>query len=325
VRHSWRLDAKWAAGLLFILCAAAASITYSLHRISAQEPASGAAASVIDALAEEMVDDELFAEQQAAAQASPEVEVQVNELTVPLTGEEISGLTREEMLEKASTRLADIIYFGGVEAGEAYFQDMEPKQEAGPSADQPPADSEGDGLPLEPLGLFTQETHDGLRPFVLGLSLGAAALLAILVLLSRGFGRLGSPGLALVVGIGPAALALMVLRTVFADVRDDEGGIFPAAAEALYPTVDDLSRLFTIIAAVGAALAAAAIIGHIASLIWQRTHPQAPAGSEEELPVSEPEEAPIPQIAVPRPRFSSGKRSSMSSMVTGMMTPPPTP
>jgi hypothetical protein len=38
VRHSWRLDAKWAVGLLFVLCAAAASITYSLHRISAQEP-----------------------------------------------------------------------------------------------------------------------------------------------------------------------------------------------------------------------------------------------------------------------------------------------
>jgi len=37
VRHSWRLDAKWAVGLLFVLCAAAASITYSLYRISAQE------------------------------------------------------------------------------------------------------------------------------------------------------------------------------------------------------------------------------------------------------------------------------------------------
>ena len=292
MRHSWRLDAKWVAGLLFVFCAAAASITYSLHRISAQEPASGAAASVIDTLAEEMVDDETFAELQAAAQASPEVEVQVNELIVPLTGEEIAGLTREEMLEKASTRLADIIYFGGVEAGEAYFQDLKPKQEAGPSANEPPADSEGDGLPLEPLGLFTQETHDGLRPLVLGLSLGAAALLAILVLLSRGFGRLGSPGLALIVGLGPAALALMGLRTVFADVRDDEGGVFPAATEALYPTVDDLSRLFMIIVAVGAALTAAAIIGHIASLIWPRARPQAPAPTEEELPVGEPQEQP---------------------------------
>ncbi len=38
MRHSWRLDGKWVAGLLFILCAAAAFITYSLHRISAQEP-----------------------------------------------------------------------------------------------------------------------------------------------------------------------------------------------------------------------------------------------------------------------------------------------
>ena len=117
MKHSWRLNAKWTVGILFVLCAAAASITYSLHRISAQEPASGAAASVIHVLAEEIVDDEMFAELQAAAQASPEAEVQVNELIVPLTGEEIAGLTREEMLEKASARLADIIYFGGVEAG----------------------------------------------------------------------------------------------------------------------------------------------------------------------------------------------------------------
>jgi hypothetical protein len=292
MRHSWQLDAKWVVGILFVLCAAAASITYSLHRVSAQEPASGATASVIDALAEEVVDDEMFAELQAAAQASPEVEVQVNELLVPLTGEEIASLTREEMLEEASTRLADIIYLEGVEGAEAYFQDMEPKEEAGPSADQPPANSEGDSLPLEPLGLFTQETHDGLRPFVLGLSLAAAALLVVLVLLSRGFGRLGSPGIALVAAIGPAALIFVVLRTVFAEARDNEEGMFTGAAEALYPTVDDLSRLFTIVVAVGAALTAAAIIGHIASLIWRRTHLQTSESSEDEASPGEPEEQP---------------------------------
>ncbi len=292
MRHSWRLDAKWAVAILFVLSAVVASIVFSLHRITAQEPASGTAASVIDALAEEMVDDETFAELQEAAQASPKAEVQVNELILPLTGEETAGLSKEEMLEKASDRLADIIYFGGVEAGEGYFHDKQPKEEAGPSADQPPTDGEGDGLPLGPLGLFTQETHAGLRPFVLGLSLVAAALLAVLVLLSRGFGRLGSPGLALVVGIGPAALAFTVLRTVFADVKDDEGSVFPAAGRALYPTVDDLSRVFTIIVAVGAALAAAAIIGHIASFIWQRIHTQAAAPTQEDLPVGEPEEQP---------------------------------
>jgi hypothetical protein len=239
-----------------------------------------------------MVDDEMFAELQAAAQASPEAEVQVNELLLPLTGEEISGLTREEMLEKASTHLADIIYLEGVEGAEAYFQDVEPKQEAGPSGDQPPTDSEGDGLPLEPLGLFTQETHDGLRPFVLGLSLVAAALLATLVLLSRGFGRLGSPGLALIAGIGPAALIFVVLRTVSADAIDNEEGMFAGAAAALHPTVDDLSRLFTIIVAAGALFVAAAMIGHVASLIWQRTRSQAPEPTEEALPVDEPEEQP---------------------------------
>jgi hypothetical protein len=112
------------------------------------------------------------------------------------------------------------------------------------------------------------------------------------VLLSRGFGRLGSPGVALVAAIGPATLTFVVLRTVFADARDDGDGMFAGAAAALYPTVDDLSRLFTIVVAAGAALVAAAIIGHVASLIWRRTRSQAPAPPEEALPVDEPEEQP---------------------------------
>lgn len=290
MRHSWRTDAKWVAGILFVLCAAAASITYSLYLLTAQEPASDTASSVINALAEEMVDDELFAELQAAAQSSPDAEVRVNEFVLPLMGKEIADLTREEMLEKASTRLANIIYFGGVEAGEPYFQDLPSGEEDLNSSGEAPPEEKG--LPLEPLGLFTQETHDRLWPFALGLPLTAAALLITLALLSRGFGRLASPGLALVAGIGPFALALMALRRVLADVGEDEGGVLPAAARSLSPTIDDLSRLFTIIFVVGAALAAAAVIGRIASLIWQGTQARAPAPGEEESPLGEPEEQP---------------------------------
>lgn len=290
MRHSWRPDAKWVVAIVFVLCAAAASITYSLYLLTAHEPASGAASSTINALAEEMVDDELFAELQAAAQSSPEAEVQVNEFILPLMGKEIADLTREEMLEKASTRLADIIYFEGVEAGEAYFRDLPSGEEDPNSAGEAPPEEEG--LPLEPLRLFTQETHDRLRPFALGLPLAAAALLTMLMLLSRGFGRLASPGLALAAGTGPLALALLVLRGVLADVREDEGGVLPVAARSLYPTIDDLSRLFTIIFVTGAALAATAVIGRIAFLIWQGSQAQAPSLSEEESPVGEPEEQP---------------------------------
>lgn len=290
MRHSWRPDAKWVAAILFVLCAATASITYSLYLLTAHEPASGTASSVINALAEEMVDDELFAELQAAAQSSPDAEVQVNEFVLPLMGKEIADLTREEMLEKASARLANIIYFGGVEAGEAYFRDLPSGEEDRNSSGEAPPE-EG-GLPLEPLGLFTEETHDRLWPFALGLPLAAAALLIALALLSRGFGRLASPGLALVAGIGPFALALMALRGVLADVGEDEKGVLPAAARSLSPTIDDLSRLFTIIFVIGAALAATAVIGRLASLIWRGTRAGAPAPGEDESPGREPEEQP---------------------------------
>lgn len=294
MKYHWRVDAKWVVGIFCVLCVTAASITYSLHRITALEPASGASAAVIDTMAEEMVDNQMFTEMQAAAKASPKAEVQVNGLRLPLTGKEITGLTKKQTLKKASTRLADIIYFGGVEAGDAYFQEPKSKEGAGSSAKQSSADGEGDSLSLEPLTLFTQETHDGLHPFVLGLSLVAAMLLATIVLLSRGLGRVGSPGVALVAGIGPATLSVMVLRTTFADARDEGEGMLPGAAEALYSTVDDVSRLFTIIAVIGAVLITAAIIGHVASIMWLRGQPQTAAPSEEEPPAAEPEEQPEP-------------------------------
>jgi hypothetical protein len=63
-------------------------------------------------------------------------------------------------------------------------------------------------------------------------------------------------------------------------------------AATLTPAFDDLSRFFTSRVAVGAALTAAAIIGHIASLIWQRTQPQAPAATEEAPAAAEPQEQP---------------------------------
>lgn len=290
MKQPWRLNAKWAVAVLFVVCTVAATIAYSLYRVSAEEPATGTSASVIDALAEEMVDDQMFADLQAAAKANPEAEVQVNQLVLPLTGEEMAGLTREETLEKASARLADIIYVEGVEAGEDYFRDPQPQEEGGSAPDQPPTDSEGDGLPLGALTLFTQETHDGLRPFAVALLVGAAALLAILLLLSRGFGRLGSPGLALIIGVGPAALALTVLRAVFADARDGEEGMFQGAAEAIYPTVDDVSRLFTIIAAVAAVVVVASVIGHVAYSLRRGSRPPTPEPNEEVPPTGEPEE-----------------------------------
>lgn len=203
-------------------------------------------------------------------------------MILPVRGEEIIGLNQAELLDLAALRLADILYYQGVEATDRYTETLTSRPEEPPPPDQPPPAQEGDkDIFLEPLGPLTQASHDRLRPFVLGLSLGAGALLAILVLLSRGFGRLGSPGVALLVALGPLAFAFQVMSGVFADMQGDEGDVFPQAAQALHPTIDDLARIFTILAAVGGALILAAVLGNLGLALWQRLRTRPSAGAEE--------------------------------------------
>lgn len=247
-----------------------ASFTYGLYRITLHQPASGTAAAVIEAMTKGALDDDFFAKLQQAAQTSPQAEVQAEGLTIPLRGEEIADLTKEEVVKNAAVRLADILYYKGVDAGEAYFQDLTPGEEERPSTDQDPRNKEDEGLQLEMLALFTQGTHDGLRPFAIGLTLGAAALLAVLVLLSRGFGRLGSPGIAIATATGPFALIASSLRGVLEDGQRSSESTLAAAAQALYAPVADLADAFAALTVIGLVMAALAVAGQVAVVFVAR-------------------------------------------------------
>ncbi len=280
MKPSWRVDGKWLAAIAFALCATVASLTYSLYRVTAPEPATGAAAPVIEAMTRGALNDELFAEMQLAAQAQPEAEVQAQGVTIPLTGEEIAGLSRDQLLKESSARLADILYYQGAAAGEAYFQDLTPNQ--GEPAPPGPAttDTEDEGLQLDMLAMFSQGTHSSLRPFAVALSLLAATLLAALVLLSRGFGRLGSPGVALAAAFAPAVLVTTLFRGALASGRDSSEGALADVAAALYPTISDLVRTFALLAVLGLAMALVAVAGQVAAVIvgrWRRARAAASA------------------------------------------------
>jgi len=271
VAYSWRPDAKWLAAILFLLCAAVASFTYSLYRVTAHQPAAGVSAAVIEGMTKGALNDELFAELQHAARSDPEAELQAEGVTIPLRGEEIAGLNKEEVLEKAAARLADILYYEGVSAGEAYFQDLTPDEGEPPSADRAaPRDQEDEGLQLELVALFTEQTHEGVRPFALALSIGAAALLAVLVVLSRGFGRLGSPGIAIAIATGPFALVAAAFRGALEDGQRSDESTLAAAAQALHAPVADLAHAFAALAVIGLVMAALAVAGQVAAIFVAR-------------------------------------------------------
>jgi len=270
VRYSWRQDAKWLAAILFVLCATVASFTYSLYRITLHQPATGVSAAVIEGMTGGALNDDLFAKLQAAARSNPEAEAQAEGVTIPLRGKEIADLSRDQLLQKSASRLADILYYEGVDAGEAYFQDLTPNEEEPPSTDGDPRDGKDEGLQLELLALFTGATHDGLRPFAVGLALVAAALLAVLVLLSRGFGRLGGPGIAIAIATGPFALVATALRGVLEDGQQNSEGTLAAAAGALRAPVADLASTFAVLAVIGLVMAALAVAGQVASVLVAR-------------------------------------------------------
>ncbi len=272
-RPSWQIDAKWLAAIAFVLCAAAAGLTYSVYRLTAYGPATGAAAPVIETMTQGALNDELYAKVQQAAQASPNAEITVDGLTLPLRGREIAGLSKDALLKLASARVADILYYQGVAAGERYFQDLTPGDATPPpEAGQTAPAAEDEGLQLDMLAFLTEGSHSAAQPFYIVSGLLALALLGLVVFLSRGFGRLGSPGVALFIAAGPFALATTVLRGVTSDAPAG-GGAGTDLKAALNPAFSDLASVFGALAILALAMAAVAVAGQATAILvgrWRR-------------------------------------------------------
>lgn len=264
-RPSWQVDAKWLAAIAFILCAAIACGAYTVYRLTAYEPAAGATAPVIETMTKQALSDEVFAQIQEAARMNPDAEVAASGINIPLRGEEVTGMSKDQVLLESSRRLADILYNQGPSAGEVYFQDLNPESEPDPAD----PDAGDEGLQLDMLALFTRDVHDGVRPFFIGAAVLAALLLGLAAFFSRGPGRLGTPGVVLVIAVGPFALATRLLSRLLVDGQDKDRRIADAT-RALYGPVSDLSNVFALFALIGAALIIAAAGGQIAAILVRR-------------------------------------------------------
>jgi len=258
VRHSWWQGAKWAAGILFVLCAAAASISYTLYRLTEHDTATGAFTAIAVSVLEDDVDTEEFQQIMNEAAANPDAEYTLPGVNVTVTGQEIADLTPTEALELVVSRTADTLYYEGADSAQPLFSE-EPGGTANGQEEQGPSVDTGT------FSLLSENTHNFFQPLIYVFGSIAIVSMALLILLSRGFGRLGSPSLAILTAIAPFALLWTVASRTADKMAEKPDDLTGRLAATLTPAFDDLSRTFLVLAAVGGATAALAVVGHIAT------------------------------------------------------------
>lgn len=289
MRPSWLVDLKWLFGLACLAGIIVAGGLYSLSKLTEQGPATGIFTGVMATFAKEGAGSEEFDELQALATANPDQDFTIEGITLPVEGSELVGLSYDEAVGLVVGRIADRLYTDGPDSVEQFFADVS-------AADsEESAAGEGEEFDLGPFSLLTQGTHDTVRS-IFTFSLIPILVLAVpLVFFSRRFGRLGSPGVVLAVGIAPFALLWFVTEQATKNAGAD--GMTGALSQALSPTAGDVSSAFLRLFILGLVLILAAVVGHIGFALWHRFRPTPAPTDDEAAPSGEPEQRPDPAVA----------------------------
>ena len=279
---SWRLDAKWLFGLICLAAIIVAAVLYSASKFTERDAATGIFSSFLISLAKDAEGAEEFEEFQAQAVANPDEEFPISGVTLPIKGRELIGLSYDEAVELVAGRIAEILYTDGPESVEQYFT-------ADSSADSEEAPAgESEGVSLGTLGVLTQDTHDQVNRIFTFSLIPILILAVLLVFFSRRFGRLGTLGVVLTVGVAPFAALWFTVKQ--ATKNDGQDGIEGALAEALAPIAGDVSTTFLWLLALGVALVLAAVAGNVSYALWHRSRPTPTPGDDETPPPDEPEQ-----------------------------------
>ncbi len=287
---SWRLDAKWLFGLICLATIIVVGVLYSASKLTERDAATSIFSSALISLAKDGEGAEEFEEFQALAEANPDEEFTIEGVSLPIKGRELIGLSYDEAVELVAGRIAEILYTDGPESVEQYFTaDSSAGTEEAPAGEGEEAPAgEGEGVSLGTLGILTQDAHDKVNRIFRFSLIPILILAVLLIFFSRRFGRLGSLGVVLAVGVAPlAALWFTVKQTT---QNADPDGVEGALAEALAPTAGDISTTFFQLLALGVALVLAAVAGHIGFALWHRFRPTPTPGEEETPPPDEPKQ-----------------------------------
>ncbi len=249
VRASWLVDAKWVAGLLCLFCALAAGLLYSITALTSRETATGIFTATVGGTVSSQLSDEEYAAVSAAAAANPDAEYNVGATTATVKGSELAGLSKDQAVALVMSRIAVVHYEQGPDAAETLIT---------------ASGEDGKEFSIGPVRPLTRDTRDAVHPYYIGFAIAALAMAVPLIFFSRRFGRLGSPGMVLMMGSAPFALAWHLLDNAAAGITEEKGVFASALATAIRTPAADLSGTFARLFFVGAGMAGAAIVGHVA-------------------------------------------------------------
>ena len=283
MRPSWQIDLKWIAGLAACLLVLASGVLFSLSRFTERDSAVPLASAVLALGINERVSDEDYAQVQAAAAANSAAPVSLSPLSVTAAGSELAGLNRDQGVTLMANRLAGVLYDDGSAAAKQLI------------VDPPPGSSDEGPLSLGPTGSLTSDKHTNFQKYFWFSSAVALLLIAVVVFMSRGFGRLGSAALVLAIGTGPLALFWTVAGSAVGTGDADESVFLHAARLALRDTADDLRSTFGVVFLAAAATVMLALTGGIMVPLvrrFRRGTAPAGAGKEADAPAQTPAETP---------------------------------
>lgn len=214
----WRNFFKWAAGIGLVFTLGFLLLFLNAAQLTGREVAhkqlTRALASLteVDAL---LADGEADLRAKAKAEATPEGELRLADypIDVPLTSQQAQEMSTAELRELLLSRSADKVYAQGVDA----FRE----EGRGPSGHDI-AILSAPGAVRYTVGLLTEDTHDAAWTTAAVLTGIAAFLGLLLALLSRGYGRLISVGVAVSAATLPFLLFFLTVRFVLRLASESE-------------------------------------------------------------------------------------------------------
>ncbi len=195
----WRNAGKWAVGLALFLSLLALQTSLTLFQLTAEGPAkqtlrrATAALTEIDALLDRHADEM----QQSARASGPDDRVRLPDfpIEVPLAPDRVLGASRTDLRNEILDRAADTLYREGTGAFEA---DASRGAKVGRFT--------VGGLTDHGLGFLRQRNHTALFVVTIALAVVSTLLAGALAWLCRGFGRLSSVGVVVLLAAIPVAV-----------------------------------------------------------------------------------------------------------------------
>ena len=223
----WRNFFKWAAGVALVFTLGFLLLFLNAAQLTGRDVAHKGLTRALASITEI---DAVLAEGQgnlkAKAEESPDEELRLADypIDVPLTSQQAQELSTAELRDLLLSRSADKVYAEGVSA----FRE----EGRGPSTHDiailsPP------GAVRYTVGLLTEDTHDAMWMTTVVLTGIAAFLALLLALLSRGYGRLTSVGLATLIASLPFLLFFVTVRFILRLASESEGDYLTAQLYAL--------------------------------------------------------------------------------------------